>query len=88
MNYLCYVILSIGIVVMPGCVGTFAQAPVNASFNWRGSEDMRIATTDGRADGSNNATIQADKTNETQAAVSTSTGNAKTGSQSQENGKN
>ena len=63
--------------VLTGCIAT---APVSVS--WRSNTSQQYATTDGRTDkGSDSNTVNADRTTETQAAVTTSSGAASTAPQ-------
>ena len=80
-----------GIMLMPvlaalllaGCVAT---APV--SIAWRSNTTLQYATTEGRNDRAEDAnTVNADRTTETQAAVSTSAGTATTAEQRHEEAK-
>lgn len=66
-----------------GLTGCVATAPV--SFAWRSNTSQQYATTDGKNDkAADNNQVNADRTTETQAAVSTSSGAAATnGSQEQ-----
>lgn len=63
--------------LLTGCVAT---APV--TFAWRSNTAQQYATTEGRNDkASDRNTVNADRTSETQAAVSTSSGTAETAEQ-------
>lgn len=66
--------------LLPGCV---ALAPV--SFAWRSNAVQQYATTDANNSAPlKDAAVNADKTTETQAAVSTSSGSARTAADSPE----
>ena len=68
--------------LLTGCVAT---APV--TFAWRSNTAQQYATTEGRNDkAADRNTVNADRTSETQAAVSTSSGTANTSEQKHEEG--
>ena len=65
-----------------GCVAT---APV--TFAWRSNTSQQYATTEGKNDkAADRNTVNADRTSETQAAVSTNAGSATTAEQKHEEG--
>ena len=67
--------------LLSGCVAT---APV--SIAWRSNTTLQYATTEGRNDRAADAnTVNADRTTETQAALSTSSGTARTAPQDARN---
>ena len=69
-----------GLLLMTGCIAT---APV--SIAWRSNTNQQYATTEGKNDkAADKNSVNADKTTETQAAVSTNSGTASTAEQKQE----
>ena len=79
MKRIIWMIAPIVACLMAGCVAT---APV--SIAWRSNTTLQYATTEGKNDKAEDAnTVNADRTTETQAAVSTSAGTATTAEQRQ-----
>lgn len=69
------------LVLFTGCVAT---APVTIA--WRSNTSQQYATTEGKNDkAADKNSVNADKTTETQAAVTTSTGSANTAEQNRNN---
>ena len=74
-----FIIPALAALLLTGCIAT---APV--SIAWRSNTTLQYATTEGRNDRAEDAnTVNADRTTETQAAVSTSAGTATTAEQRQ-----
>ena len=72
-----WMIAPVAAMLLSGCVAT---APV--SIAWRSNTTLQYATTEGKNDKAKDAnTVNADRTTETQAAVSTSAGTATTAGQ-------
>ena len=72
-------VLSTSVLVLQ--IGCIATAPV--SISWRSNSSQQYATTDGQATKAADAnTVNADRTHETQAAVTTGSGAATTAEQS------
>ena len=69
-----FIIPALAALLLAGCIAT---APV--SIAWRSNTTLQDATTEGRNDRAADAnTVNADRTTETQAALSTSSGTATT----------
>ena len=76
-----WMILPVAACLMAGCVAT---APV--SIAWRSNTTLQYATTEGKNDRAADAnTVNADRTTENQAAVTTSSGTATTAPQDARN---
>ena len=76
-----FIIPALAALLLTGCIAT---APV--SIAWRSNTTLQYATTEGRNDRAADAnTVNADRTTETQAAVSTSSGAASTAPQETRN---
>ena len=78
-----FIIPALPALLLAGCIAT---APV--SIAWRSNTTLQYATTEGKNDRAADAnTVNADRTTETQAAVSTSAGTATTAEQRHEEAK-
>ena len=72
-----FIIPALAALLLAGCIAT---APV--SIAWRSNTTLQYATTEGKNDRAADAnTVNADRTTETQAALSTSSGTATTAPQ-------
>ena len=79
MKRIIWMIAPIAACLMAGCVAT---APV--SIAWRSNTTLQYATTEGKNDrAADRNTVNADRTTENQAAVTTSSGTASTAEQRQ-----
>lgn len=77
------IIVLSGMMLLTGCIAT---APV--SIAWRSNTSQQYATTEGRNDkAADKNSVNADKTTENQAAVSTNSGTATTAEQKHEEAK-
>jgi hypothetical protein len=76
-----FIIPALAALLLAGCIAT---APV--SIAWRSNTTLQYATTEGKNDRAADAnTVNADRTTETQAALSTSSGTATTAPQDARN---
>ena len=76
-----FIIPALAALLLTGCIAT---APV--SIAWRSNTTLQYATTEGKNDRAADAnTVNADRTTETQAALSTSSGTATTAPQDARN---
>ena len=76
-----FIIPALAALLLAGCIAT---APV--SIAWRSNTTLQYATTEGKNDRAADAnTVDADRTTETQAALSTSSGTATTAPQDARN---